>query len=123
WQNQKQFDQAVNLYTQVANSTGAEIAAKAQLQIGLCRHEQKRYPEAATALLVVPFTYDYPEWNAAALFEAHRVFVDMKQNEQAVRLLQQLVRRYPESRWASIAQEKLKELQQAKAPATGASGG
>jgi tetratricopeptide (TPR) repeat protein len=123
WQNQKQYDNAVNVYSQVVNSTGAEVAAKAQLQIGLCRRDQKRYPEAATALLVVPFTYDYPEWNAVALFEAHRVFVDMKDNVQAVRLLQQLVRRYPESRWAQLAQERLKELQAKPTPAAGGSGG
>ena len=65
----------------MANGTATEIGAKAQLQIGLCRLEQKRYPEAATALLVVPFTYDYPEWNAVALVEAARTFGELKQNE------------------------------------------
>jgi tetratricopeptide (TPR) repeat protein len=128
WQNQNQFDQAVNVYNQVVNNTTTEVAAKAQLQIGICRREQKRYPEAATALLTVPFTYDYPEWSAAALFEAHRVFVDMKQNEQAVRLLRQLVRVYPQSRWAQIAEGRLKELEQtrngdqSKTPPAGNSG-
>src|SRR5262249_55630244 len=33
WQNQKQFDNAVNAYTQVTAHTAAETAAKAQLQI------------------------------------------------------------------------------------------
>ena len=39
WQNQKQYDQAVSAYTQVTNATVSEVAAKAQLQIGLCRLE------------------------------------------------------------------------------------
>lgn len=33
-------------------------------------------PEAADALLVVPFTYDYPEWSAVSLLEASRVFLE-----------------------------------------------
>ncbi|HEV3082246.1 MAG TPA: tetratricopeptide repeat protein, partial [Gemmataceae bacterium] len=35
-QNMKRFDDAVNVYSQVTASTATEIAAKAQLQIGLC---------------------------------------------------------------------------------------
>src|SRR5205085_1838045 len=66
-QSQKQYDQAVNYYQLVTAATATETAAKAQLQIGLCRLEQKRYAEAVSALLVVPFTFDYPELNAVAL--------------------------------------------------------
>jgi cellulose synthase operon protein C len=106
-QNQNHIDEAVNVYQQVANGTATEIGAKAQLQIGLCRLEQKRYPEAATALLVVPFTYDYPEWNAVALVEAARTFGELKQNEQAVKLLQRVIRDYPDSKWAEVAKERL----------------
>src|SRR5207253_8729723 len=40
WQNQKQFEQAVNVYNQVTTAT--EVAARAQLNIGLCRLEQKQ---------------------------------------------------------------------------------
>ena len=69
WQNQKQFDNAVAAYQQIVNETAAEIAAKSQYQLALCRLEQKRLPEAANALLVVPFTYDYPEWSAVALID------------------------------------------------------
>src|SRR5206468_6996352 len=61
FQHQGNFDGAVNAYSQVTGNTVAEIAAKAQFQIGLCRLEQKRYIDAANALLVVPYTYDYPE--------------------------------------------------------------
>jgi TolA-binding protein len=109
-QNQKRFDEAVGAYQQVASGTATEIGAKAQLQIGLCRLEQKRFPEAATALLVVPFTYDYPEWNAAALVEAARTFGELKQNDQAVKLLQRVLRDYPESKWAEVAKERLASI-------------
>jgi TolA-binding protein len=109
-QNQKRYDEAVNVYQQVTNGTATEIGAKAQLQIGLCRLEQKRYPEAATALLVVPFTYDYPEHNAAALAEAARTFVELKQSDQAAKLLERVIRDYPESKWAEAAKERLAKI-------------
>jgi TolA-binding protein len=109
FQNQKQYDPAIGVYTQVTRETAAEMAAKAQLQIGLCRRDQKRLPEAALALLVVPFTYDYPEWSAAALYEAARIFKDMQppDKEQASALLKRLLKDYPESPWAKPAREQL----------------
>jgi tetratricopeptide (TPR) repeat protein len=110
WQNQQQYDNAVNAYTQVTANTLTETAAKAQLQIGLCRLEQKRYPEAATALLVVPYTYDYPEWNAAALCEAARSFTEMKQTDQAVRLLERVLRDHGNTPWAEAAKQRLGAL-------------
>jgi TolA-binding protein len=110
WQQQKQHDQAVNAYSQVTARTATETAAKAQLQIGLCRLEQKRFPEAVTALLVVPFTYDYPELSAAARLEAARCFVEMKQNGQAIRLLERLMRDHPNTRWETAARERLEAI-------------
>jgi cellulose synthase operon protein C len=110
WQNQKQFDNAVNAYAQVTAGTTAEIAARAQLQTGVCRLEQKRYPEAATALLVVPFTYDYPELSAVALVEAARTFSEMKQQDQAAKLLQRVIKDHPESQWAKVAKDRLDAL-------------
>jgi TolA-binding protein len=107
FQNQKQYDQAVNAYAQVVRETASEVGAKAQLQTGLCRRDQKRFPEAATALLVVPFTYDYPEWSAAALYEASRVFADMQQPEQSDALLKRLIKEYPQSPWAKPAKDRL----------------
>jgi TolA-binding protein len=107
FQNQKRFDEAVNTYAQVIRETASEVAAKAQLQTGMCRRDQRRFPEAATALLVVPFTYDYPELSAAALFEASRVLADMQQPEQARRLLERLIKEFPQSPWAKPAKESL----------------
>jgi TolA-binding protein len=110
WQNQQQYDNAVNAYAQVTAATATEVAAKAQLQIGLCRLEQKRHADAAKDLLIVPFTYDYPEWNAVALCEAARAFRELKQPDQAEKLLKRVIRDHPESKWAKVAQERLDEL-------------
>lgn len=110
YQNQGQFDNAVNTYNQVVNGVATELAARAQLNIGLCRLAQKRYAEASTALLVVPFTYDYPHLNALALVEAARALAENKQTEQAIKLLERVLRDHPDSESADAARKRLAEL-------------
>ncbi len=109
-QSQGRYDEAVNLYTQVAAATATELGAKAQLNIGQCRLAQKRYPEATTALLVVPFTYDYPDLSALALMEAARGFSENNQTDQAVRLLERVIRDHPTTAQAEAAKKRLAEL-------------
>lgn len=111
-QNAGQFDPAVNWYSQVIAATTTELAAKAHLQIGLCRLEQKRYGDAAAALLIVPYTFDYPEISAIALCEAARALTEDKKPEQAERLLRKVVKDYPATEWAKIAQERLEKQKQ-----------
>lgn len=110
FQNAGQFDPAVNAYNTVIAGTASELAAKAHLQIGLCRLEQKRWGDAATSLLVVPFTFDYPDLSAAALTEAARALTEDKKPEQAERLLKRVLKDYPQSEWAKVAQKRLEAL-------------
>ena len=109
-QNQKQWDPAIAQYREVTKATAAEVAARAQLQIGICLREQKKLGEAATALLVVPFTYDYPQWSGAALVEAAAVLKDMQQVDQAKALLNRAIKDYANTPWAKVAQERLAEM-------------
>jgi TolA-binding protein len=109
-QNMGRYDEAVNTYTQVIANTATELAARAQMNIGLCRLAQKRYPEASTALLVVPFTYDYPELSAISLIEAARAFQEDKQKEQATKLLERVLRDHPDTEHAEVARKRLAEL-------------
>ncbi len=110
YQNLGQYDNAVNVYAQVAANVATELGARAQMNIGLCRLAQKRYPEASTALLVVPFTYDYPHLSALSLVEAARAFAENKQGEQAVKLLERVLRDHPDTEWAEAARKRLAEL-------------
>ncbi len=109
-QNQGRFDEAVASYQQVTNLTVTELAARAQLQIGLCRMEQKRYAEASTALLVVPYTYDHPQLSAVALLEAARALTLDKKPDQAVRLLETILRDHPDTEQSEAARKRLEEL-------------
>jgi TolA-binding protein len=109
-QSAGQFDPAVNRYNQVIAATTTELAAKSHLQIGLCRLEQKRYGDAAASLLIVPYTFDYPDLCATALCEAARALIEDKKPEQAERLLRKVVKDYPMSEWAKVARERLEKL-------------
>jgi TolA-binding protein len=110
YQNLAQYDNAVNAYTAVTAAVATRLGARAQLNIGVCRHLQKRYAEAATALLVVPFTYDYPDLTALALVEAARALADNKQTGQAVGLLKRVLRDHPGTAHAEAARKRLSEL-------------
>jgi TolA-binding protein len=86
------------------------------LQTGLCRLEQKKFGEAAQALLAVPVTYGYAEIAAESLYNAAGAYVEMKQVPEAVRLLQRVAKDYPDSRWAEAARRRLDSLKQGSAP-------
>ena len=58
----------------------------------------------------MPFTYDYPDLSALALCEASRVFVEMKQPQQAAKLLERVLKDHPNSRWAELARQRLAEI-------------
>ena len=107
---QKQYDQAVNHYLDVTRRTTAEIAARAQMQIGLCRMEQKRYEDAAQALLAVPYTYDCPDLSAQAWCEAARAQVELKKPEEAAELWQRVIRDHPGTSWAQTARQNLAKV-------------
>lgn len=110
-QKAKQFDRAVEAFQDVTRRTGSELAAKAQMQIGLCRAEQKRWDDAVNELLVVPGTYDYADVAASASLEAGRALVEMKEPEKAKDVLQRVVRDYSGTEWATAAQKRLAEIQ------------
>jgi len=110
-QGQGQHDPAVNTYRLVTQATAAEVGARSQLQIGVARSAQKRFPEALSELLIVPYTYDYPEPSAQALVEAAKVFVELKQPDRAIQLLKKVLQDYPQTTSAESAKTQLTALQ------------
>jgi TolA-binding protein len=113
WENQKQFDNAINAYGQVTSATATEAAARAQFHIGQCRLAQGRHKEAAAAFLAVAYTYGYPEWSAAGLCEAARAYLEDKKDDQPDRaraLYLRVIKEYPGSKWARVAEERLKGM-------------
>lgn len=113
WSHQqlKEFDAAVQAYADVTRRTSSDLAARAQLQIGLCRAEQKRWQDAVNELLLVPGTYDYAEFAAKASLAAGKALVELKQPAEAKDVLQRVVRDHPGTEWAQQAEKRIAEIQ------------
>jgi TolA-binding protein len=106
-QKTKQFDRAVEAFADVTRRTSSEMAARAQLQIGLCRAEQKRWQDAVNELLTVPGTYDYAETAAHASLEAGKALVQLKKPDEAKDVLKGVMRDHPGTEWAQQAEKTL----------------
>jgi tetratricopeptide (TPR) repeat protein len=110
WQKQNQWDAAVNTYAEVTKLTTAEVAARAQYNIGVCRFAQQRWQEAADAYQLCAYTYDYPELSSQSLVEAAAALEALKKVPDAARLLTQVGKDYPKSKAAVAAAERLAKL-------------
>jgi cellulose synthase operon protein C len=109
--NLGEFDEARAAYGRVVKSeTGAktETAAKAQWMIGESFFHQKNYEAALRAYLPVEILYDFPIWQAAALFEAAKCHEHLGEPKQATELYEKIVKSYPDSPLAKDAAKRLK---------------
>ena len=109
-QNLKQYDAAATAFTEATRGTASEIGARAQLHLGLCRLEQKRYAEAVDALLAVEYTYAYPDVTAAARYEAARGLVALNRQDDARKLLGKITQERPGTQWDQLARKRLAEI-------------
>ena len=73
---------------------------------------QKNYKEARKQFLAVQILYNYPEIQAAALFQAAGCQGQLKEYRQAVNTLELLLKEYPRSRFTNMAKMKLPRLRQ-----------
>jgi len=109
-EQQGDYDGAVREYrTVVADHDGA-TAARAQFQVGECLFAQKTFAEAIRELLRVDILYGYPEWSAAALYEAGRCFEQLGRTHDARAQYEQVVTRFGESDWADRARKRLETV-------------
>ncbi|MCA9299686.1 MAG: tetratricopeptide repeat protein, partial [Phycisphaerales bacterium] len=109
-ENQGRHDEAIEAYTDVVARHEGPTAARAQFQIGECLYAQKKLEEAARELLKVDILYAYPEWSAAALYEAGRVFLDLRKPAEARTQFTTVVESHPDTEWARLAQDQLERL-------------
>lgn len=109
-ENQKRYDEAVAAYEKVTARHQGPTAARAQFQIGQCHFAQKKYEPAIRELLKVDILYAYPEWSAAALYEAGRCFAQLNDPAQARQQFNAVVEKFKDSKWAEMAARQLAEL-------------
>lgn len=109
-ENQGRLDEAMKAYRDVIGKHKGPTAARAQFQIGECFFAKKQYEEAVRELLKVDILYDYPEWSAAALYEAGRCFAKLAKSAEAREQFKSVVEKYGDTQWSRLASERLSEL-------------
>ena len=115
-ENQSKAEDAIACYREVAERHEGPTAARAQFQIGECLFALGRHEEAAKELMKVDILYAYPEWSAAALFEAGRCFEAMNDPDKARAQYTAVVERFKDSKWAPQATQRLAAVKQAPLP-------
>lgn len=115
-ENQGRLDEAISAYRDVIVRHQGPTAARAQFQIGECLFAKKQYDEAARELLKVDILYAYPEWSAAALYEAGRCFEQLSRPDDARAQYQTVVDKHAQTIWSPLAAQRLKALAPAKLP-------
>ncbi len=107
--NQGQLEQALPLYERVTELSEGEVAARARFMVGEICFQQKKHSEAVRHFFKAD-AYGYPEWQAAAQYEAGRCFEVLGKKEQARRAYQQAIEKQPNGEHARLARERLAAL-------------
>lgn len=115
-ENQKRYDEAIEAYQRVVERHQGPTAARAQFQIGQCLFAQKKFESAVRELLKVDILYAYPEWSAAALYEAGRCFTQLGDPAQARKQFTAVTEEFKDTKWAEPASKELSELSAAALP-------
>ncbi|RJP42036.1 MAG: outer membrane protein assembly factor BamD [Phycisphaerales bacterium] len=106
-ENQGRYQEAIEAYSAVVQRHQGPTAARSQFQIGECLFAQKKYEEAVRELLKVDILYGYPEWSAAALYEAGRCFEKLNQPDKAREQFSAVAEKYQKTQWADMASKRL----------------
>lgn len=109
-ENQGRHEEAIEAYRGVVERHKGATAARAQFQIGECLMAREKLDEAVRELLKVDILYDYPEWSAAANYEAGRCFEKLGKTVEARRQFAVVTEKHKESRWAELAARRMAEL-------------
>jgi len=109
-ENLKRYDEAIAAYARVVERHQGPTAARAQFQIGQCLFAQKKYEAAVRELLKVDILYAYPEWSAAALYEAGRCFAELGDQPEARKQFTAVTEKFQDTKWAQLAGKQISEL-------------
>ncbi|MEZ6125147.1 MAG: tetratricopeptide repeat protein [Planctomycetaceae bacterium] len=109
-QNQGQFQQAMEQYTQVTEITDTETAANAEFMLGECCFALKDHQQATRHFLKTVLKYQRPEWSPMAYFEAARCFEVLKDIDQARSCYNDLIQQFPQHAKVPDARRRLEAL-------------
>jgi len=104
-------EEARALLNRVIEDRSDELAAQAQKVLGDIYFQAGNFQEALTNYLRVKYVYQaYPAWVATALFSAGNSYEKLGQKEEAKKVYQEVVSRYPAEQISVKAKERLAVL-------------
>ncbi len=91
-----------------------EVGARARFLSGEIHFHTKAYREAIREFLVVAYGYSYPAWQIASLFEAARCYEQQGRGIEALKLYQEIVKNFSDSKdpKVALARQKIQALSQ-----------
>jgi cellulose synthase operon protein C len=114
------FEEARASYQGVIDARkGGDLAARAQLMRGETFFHENNYSEALREFLKVNLLYDAPQWQAAALLEAGKVYERLAQWTDSAEMYKKLLDKFPTDPSAAEASRRLGAVQTRSAAPTG----
>ncbi|MBD3672024.1 MAG: tetratricopeptide repeat protein [Planctomycetaceae bacterium] len=113
YKNKARFEDAIGAFEAVTKDKygeKTETAAKSQFLIGETLMLQKKYKEALEAYLKVYVLYEFPEWQAPALFQAGQCDEALMQWQKALTSYEDLLRDFPNSEFAPQAKQRIADV-------------
>ena len=113
WKNQAKFDEARAAFKRVIDSEKAsrtQTAAKAQLMIAETWFLQQKYDVALENYLRLHLLYKFPEWQAAALYQAGVCEDQLNKKTNAIKTFRAVISEFPNEPYAEKAKQQLKKL-------------
>ncbi len=105
---QGSYEQAREQLTPVAEENTSEVGAEAQYLLGVLEQEQGNYQTAIDKYANVQVLYElYDTWVAKSLLKTAESYIQLGNESQATKTLQQLMNEYPRSPEARRAQQML----------------
>ncbi len=95
-QSQARFDEArAALQSAIDAAPGTEVAARSQFMRGESFFHQKNHVEALREFHKTDLSYAFPEWQAAALLEAGKVYEQLSRWTDAVDVYEKILAKFP----------------------------
>ena len=73
------------------------------------------FEQAIREFLRVDVLYDYPEWSAAALYEAGQCFIALRRLEDARQQFELVAENHTDTSWGHLAQQRLDSMPESPA--------
>lgn len=110
WQDLEDWTRAEQAFAVVTDLTDDELSAEAQFRIGASRRSNGKLDEAVEAFVKLSILYGHATWVQRGLDAAGNCYVKLGKPRKAVKLFDELIRRYPDSDLAKRAQTTLQTI-------------